>query len=533
MKIIGVSRNHDSSTVVVEDGELVLHSQEERHSRIKKDGIPFWGLVKAGKIYNTAEHLCIAATFETPIVEEPKKTFGTVADIVFRKCFKFGLKYTTHYFHDYHHTTHAASAFYGSGFSDAVCVVMDGGGSHFDIEAEGKTIPVREMASVFTAEYPAKFEKIYGEIGTTDLEIPSDTLPTQMGSFGHIFATACESVGMTWTDSGKLMGMAAYGVDDDSLPDVYVDGAYSDLIEKFDISDAPFQKQANFAFKVQKQVQEKAIAFVQKAVELSGKKNVCLSGGYALNCSFNYALLAALPDGVQVFVDPVAHDAGTSVGAARYTWHALTGDTTIRPLKSLYLGFEPSYPDADDLGAPTTPEAVSQLIADGNVVAVFQGKAESGPRALGNRSILADPRMENGQEIINKIKGREWYRPLAGTVLAEHAADWFDMRGMSESSFMCYALDVFESVRPRIPAIVHVDGSCRAQTVTAEQNPAYYDLITAFYEKTGIPILMNTSFNLAGDPMVETLDDAVDTLKRSEIEYLYLPDVGRLLYVPN
>jgi len=272
---------------------------------------------------------------------------------------------------------------------------------------------------------------------------------------------------------------------------------------------------------------------VQKAIELSGKKNVCLSGGYALNCSFNYALLAALPDDVQLFVDPVAHDAGISVGAARYLWHAETGDMTRRPLQSLYLGFEPDYAGLPESCVDTTSDDVAQLIEGGNLVAIFQGKAEAGPRALGNRSILADPRMKNGQEVVNKIKGREWYRPLAGTVLAEHAADWFEMRRLKESPFMCYALNVLGSVREKIPAIVHVDGSCRAQTVTQEQNSAYYDLISAFHRRTGVPILMNTSFNLAGDPMVETLEDAIDTLHRSKIEYLYLPDVGKLVFVRN
>jgi len=529
MRIVSVSRNHDASTVVLEDGELLLHTQEERHSRSKKDGVPFWGVIKAGKRYSRADHLCISATQAPDIVTEPRGTYHTVADVVFKKSFVNMAEYATHYFHGHHHLTHAAATFYGSGFYDAVCIVMDGGGSYF----EKYGINVRERHSIFTAQYPAHFKKIHEELYALDPINQTDTISSHPESFGFIFKTACKAVGLHDGDAGKLMGMAAYGVNDDSLPDVYIDGVYSEAIEKLDLSSASFQTQANFAFKVQKQVQEKAIALVQKAVELSGKKNVCLSGGYALNCSFNYALLAELPEGVQLFVDPVAHDAGISVGAARYLWHSETGDMTIRPLKSLYLGFEPDYSNAGDLGDQTTPEAVAQLISDGNVVAIFQGKAEAGPRALGNRSILADPRMENGQEIINRIKGREWYRPLAGTVLAEHAADWFDLRGMYESPFMCYALDVFESVRPRIPAIVHVDGSCRAQTVTAEQNKAYYDLITAFYEKTGIPILMNTSFNLAGDPMVETLDDAIDTLKRSEIEYLYLPDVGKLVFSRN
>jgi carbamoyltransferase len=524
MRIVSVSEVHDSSTAIVEDGELLVHTQEERHSRRKHDGEPFWSVIASGKKYKTAEHLCVSG-FRKPLIALTKN------DFIFLKC--FFSEYVAHYFYDHHHLTHAAVAFYNSGFSDAVCIVMDGGGSHSTVTEDNKTIPVRELTTVFAAEYPAKFETIHKIIGTTDPNVLSDVLPTQWVSFGHIFESACKSVGLPWTAAGKLMGMAAYGADDNSLPDVYVDGVYSDAIESLDLSSASFQTQANFAFKVQKQVQEKAIAFVQKAIELSGKKNVCLSGGYALNCAFNYALLAALPDDVQLFVDPVPHDAGISVGAARYLWHAETGDMTRRPLQSLYLGFEPDYTGLPESCADATIDEVAQLIEAGNLVAIFQGKAEAGPRALGNRSILADPRMKNGQEVVNKIKGREWYRPLAGTVLAEHAADWFEMRGLKESPFMCYALNVLGNVREKIPAIVHVDGSCRAQTVTKKQNAAYYDLIKAFYEKTGIPILMNTSFNLAGDPMVETLEDAIDTVNRSKIEYLYLPDVGKLLHAPN
>tara|TARA_Y100000114_G_scaffold150365_1_gene165800 strand:- start:117 stop:641 length:525 start_codon:yes stop_codon:yes gene_type:complete len=167
-------------------------------------------------------------------------------------------------------------------------------------------------------------------------------------------------------------------------------------------------------------------------------------------------------------------------------------------------------------------EAVKQILNQ-QVVAIFQNSSEYGPRGLGNRSLLFDPRNKNGKDIVNKIKKREWFRPFAGTVLLEHAHDWFDMGTIKESPYMSYAIPVKEEKKSIIPAITHVDGTCRVQTVTKEQNKKFYEIIKLFYEKTNVPILFNTSFNLAGETLVETKKDAIDTLNRSDINYLYIP----------
>ena len=167
-------------------------------------------------------------------------------------------------------------------------------------------------------------------------------------------------------------------------------------------------------------------------------------------------------------------------------------------------------------------EAVKQILNQ-QVVAIFQNSSEYGPRGLGNRSLLFDPRNKNGKDIVNKIKKREWFRPFAGTVLLEHARDWFDMGTIKESPYMSYAIPVKEEKKSIIPAITHVDGTCRVQTVTKEQNKKFYEIIKLFYEKTNVPILFNTSFNLAGETLVETKKDAIDTLNRSDINYLYIP----------
>jgi carbamoyltransferase len=179
----------------------------------------------------------------------------------------------------------------------------------------------------------------------------------------------------------------------------------------------------------------------------------------------------------------------------------------------------------------TTPHDVAELISERNIVALFQGRSEGGPRALGNRSLLYDPRDPNAKEHVNKVKKREWYRPFAGTVLKECAHHLFDMAGLEESPFMTYAVEAHIDAWGMIPGILHLDKTCRIQTVTEQQNYHYYNLIKAFDSITRVPVLFNTSFNLAGETIVETLDDAIDTLNRSDINYLYLPETSELLCV--
>jgi carbamoyltransferase len=176
-----------------------------------------------------------------------------------------------------------------------------------------------------------------------------------------------------------------------------------------------------------------------------------------------------------------------------------------------------------------TYKDVANIIAHKNIVAIYQGQSEVGPRALGNRSILYDPRDPNGKDFVNKVKRREWYRPFAASIMLEHAHEWFDMQGLKESPYMMYSINTYIDKQALIPCVVHVDGSCRIQTVTEKQNIHYYNLIKAFYEITNIPLLFNTSFNLAGETMVETEEDAIDILSRSDIDYLYLPDKNKLV----
>ena len=196
-------------------------------------------------------------------------------------------------------------------------------------------------------------------------------------------------------------------------------------------------------------------------------------------------------------------------------------------IDSLYLG--PEYDLSPHIGGDkVNTMQVAKLIEQQKIVAIFQGRSEAGPRALGNRSILYDPRDPDGKDRINQVKHRESFRPFAGSVLLPHAHKWFDMAGLDESPFMMYALDALPHTHDKIPAILHVDNTCRVQTVSLYDNINYYQLIDSFYQLTDVPILFNTSFNLAGEPLVETPEDAIECFECSDIDYLYFPEVQKL-----
>jgi len=171
---------------------------------------------------------------------------------------------------------------------------------------------------------------------------------------------------------------------------------------------------------------------------------------------------------------------------------------------------------------------VAQLLFSKHIVALYQGRSEAGPRALGNRSMLYTPTDPNGKDYVNKVKKREYFRPLAASMLEEHADDWFDMMGMKSSPYMSFAFTCKPEKASLIPCVIHVDGTCRIQTVTEQQNKHYYNLIKAFYQLSGVPMILNTSLNLAGDPLVETIGDAFKTFAHSRIDCLYLPELNIL-----
>ena len=290
-----------------------------------------------------------------------------------------------------------------------------------------------------------------------------------------------------------------------------------------------FQQSANLAYCLQQYTQNQALNKILKVVKKTDIKNICLSGGYILNCVNNYYLKKHLPKDINLYIEPISSDAGTAIGAAKILYYKETKSKQKFPQKNIYYGVK--YSDKEILSKLKKEKTkrsnvrdVARLLSQNKIVALFQGRSEAGPRALGNRSILFNPKNKNGKDIVNKIKRREFYRPFAGTVLHEYMDEYFEMEGLEESPFMMYAVNVRKEKVEEIPAITHVDNTCRVQTLKKEFNKHFYDIIKEFYDITNTPILLNTSFNLAGEPMVESITDALNTLHRSKIDYLYLPE---------
>jgi carbamoyltransferase len=318
---------------------------------------------------------------------------------------------------------------------------------------------------------------------------------------------------------------------------------YEFLITDNSVKDfTTLQNRRDLAYACQTETQEQVLRLIRRAVEMSGKKRVVISGGYGLNCVANYFYLKELKDeGIEIYVEPISNDGGTAIGAALLYYHQLTASMEKQE-STIYLGPEYSYENEyiNDLAAAysaevseTTKEDIVKLLREKNIVTMFQGRSENGPRALGNRSVLFDPTFTDGKDFVNGVKRREYFRPFAGTVLKDRVHEWFDLRGMEESPHMMYAVNCQPGIAEKIPSIIHVDGTCRIQTVTLEQNKHFYELIEAFEKESKVPVLFNTSFNLGGDPLVETLEDAMDTLSKSRIEYLYLPEYNKLIYIKN
>lgn len=585
--IAGITRGHNAGVCLLKDGEIVFSIEEERLTRQKYDGGPYASIKKILDYTDKIDYLVIAHT------QSLKDTAGQVdysgGDVYTGLARKFGLieRHADPYNHPQvidlshiHHKLHAAAAFYRSGFETATGVVIDGAGTFITLQYGSDPMMFWETESVFDCSYPAVFKTLYKHLGTrgpltsaivkdmkSDIygeEGTHECYITERAGITKVYEAVTEYCGWSSIEAGKTMGLFPYGEENPGIPPLFDEsGIYTSsnrnlivprypngamvnwlgfkALEEIPSGDPTLLKsRRDLAYAVQTQTQKQALELIKKAVELTGNKNVVLSGGYALNCVANYYYLQELNDlGIKLYVEPVSNDAGTAIGAALMVYHGINEDAPKRERsETLYLG--PSYDydlakfehinvelvDADE-------NTIVDLLRDKNIVAMFQGRSENGPRALGNRSILFDPTFQDGKDFVNKVKRREYFRPFAATVLQEYANEWFDLRGMSESPSMMYAVKCKDGVAEKVPSVIHVDGTCRVQTVTKEQNKNFYNLISAFKEKTGVPLLFNTSFNLGGDPLVETLEDAINTLKRSEIEYLYLPEYRKMFVVKN
>lgn len=584
--IAAIARGHNAGVCLLKDGEVVFSIEEERLSRRKYDGGPFASMIKILEYTDKIDYLIIAHT------QSLEQTAGRVDfsgdDVYTGMARKLGLIDGTITAMPHpqvidlsfqHHKLHAACAFYRSGFTDAVAVIVDGAGTFIPLQIGYDQVMGYETETILECEYPAKIQTVYKHIGTRgpnaagivkqqedDNEFTS--IISDRAGIVKVYEAVTQYCGFSSIEAGKTMGLFPYGKPNANIPKLfdstskvslsdrnviiptYPNGAivnaelYDELSDSESDDITQLSNRRDLAYACQKETQKQVADLIRTAVTTTGKKNVVVSGGYGLNCVANYYYLEELKDlDINLYVEPISSDAGTAMGAAFWVYHQLSEDTTVRPLQdNLYLGPKYSYTTNEIISLTKKYSAdiedadhnkIIDLITGKNIVAVFQGRSENGPRALGNRSLIFDPTFKDGKDYVNTVKRREYFRPFAGSILEEDVHEWFDLRGMESSPTMMYAVNCQPGIEDRIPSIIHVDGTCRIQTVSRDQNPHYYDLIKTFKDRTGVPIVFNTSFNLGGEPLVETLDDAIRTLYNSDIEYLYLPEYGKLIKVSN
>lgn len=579
--ILGISAfYHDSAACIVRDGQIVAAAQEERFSRTKHD--PSFPILAARYCLREAgiegEDLALVAFYDKPLLkfERLLETYLAHAPSGLRSFLKAmplwlkkklwisklisdSLNYAGRVLYTEHHESHAAAAFFPSPFKEAAIMTMDG---------------VGEWTTASLSVGKGNQIQILREI-----HFPH--------SLGLLYSAFTYYTGFK-VNSGeyKLMGLAPYGepkyrdVIHTHLIDVKDDGSFRMNMDYFNycagltMTNGKFhrlfggpprapeseltQRHMDLAASVQAVTEEVMMKCVRYLKKQTGMRYLCLAGGVALNCVSNGLLLRDGPF-EDIWIQPAAGDAGGALGAALAVWHMyLKNDRRVQDngrdtQNGSFLG--PAYSNGDierflrRYSIPYTAvdnpgKVAARFISDGKVVGWFQGRMEFGPRALGSRSILGDARLETMQSTMNlKIKFRESFRPFAPSVLEETASDWFELDRSSPYMLLvanvhprhlikdktvaeATGLEKLRVKRSTIPAVTHVNNSARIQSVNRETNPLYHDLLKEFHEMTGCPVIVNTSFNVRGEPIVESPKDAYLCFRRTEMDHLIM---GRYL----
>jgi len=579
MIILGISCfYHDSAAALVRDGEIIAAAQEERFTRKKHDSdFPRNAVTYCLKEANVSlRNVDYVAFYDKPFIKferiiETYLAYAPRGLKSFLMAVPLWLKeklwmselirkeldgYKGEIVFPEHHESHAASAFYPSPFEEAAFLTIDGVGewttTSFGV-GKGNSIEI---------QYELRFPH----------------------SLGLLYSAFTYYTGFK-VNSGeyKVMGLAPYGEPKyvnliyEHLMDLKDDGSFKLNMEYFDycvgltmtndkfhklFSGPPrqpetklTQKEMDLAASIQSVTEEVMLRMARHVKKATGQKRLCLAGGVALNCVANGKILR---EGIfdDLWIQPAAGDAGGSLGAALVTWYQHLGNERRvgkrDTQKGSYIGpaFSDDYLEAflrknkipyETCDDEQLPELVAELLAQEKVVGWFAGRMEFGPRALGARSILGDARSARMQSKMNlKIKFRESFRPFAPTVLRERVSDWFELdrespymllvadvkkerqRQMSEEEKRLWGIDKLNVARSDIPAVTHVDYSARVQTIDKEDHPLYYGLIEKFYQKTGCPVIVNTSFNVRGEPIVCTPEDAYKCFMRTDMDYLVL-----------
>lgn len=561
MYILGLTTMGDAAACLIRDGEVIAAAEEERFSRIKHHiGFPYhavrYVLEEAGIPMDDIDHVGLYwkpwilgrriwvllrslgnswAAFDTRM-QRGMEQVGRHYRLMFtmkshvRKTFGGG-DFRFHYVE--HHLAHAASCFFVSPFESAAIFTADGTGE--------------ETTTMFAV----------GE-GTRIRVLHRVKLPHSLGQF-YSAITNFLGFDMLQGDEWKVMGLAGWGEPefyDFFIRQVLIPGEDStyrlnwrlldhhlakryvfskDLIRVLGPPRRPEEeikeRHMNIAASAQRVLEDVVLRMLGWLYEKTRQKNLCLAGGVIFNSVMNGRILRETPF-ENVYIQPAAGDAGCALGVCYYIWHQVLGKPRKFVMEHAYYG--PSFPEEacqqvleayglryTKLDEDILVERVAQALADGHIVAWFQGRMEWGPRALGNRSFLADPRDPRTREKLNQqVKLREWFRPLAPSVLHEYSHEIFGTSSYYDP-FMITVFPVVDDIRPKIPAVVHVDGTARPQMVRKSDNPRYWKLLDAFRRRTGVPCVLNTSFNIQ-EPIVCTPEDAVKTFLRSQVRYFVM-----------
>lgn len=542
MKILGITPFHDSSACLYEDRKIISFYKEERLTRVKRDSIPILSIQKIvdDDAYRL-KNLDFLAWAPPKAQEDSLFFFKNYIE-------KYNKNVTTLDFSSHHHMMHASLAFYNSGFDECAVIVVDRNGSFLGDSC-------RESESIFYCSYPDNIIPVYKNYwaltNSAHLDVEEnkknnkDCEFTVNGMYGivKVYETATSLIMQHALENGKTMGLAAYGnanykklfhygnMPIDSLmghEHIYDEYAATNLelqnLSTKKITEKNYKIYANYAKSVQVQTQDAVCFLIEKAIKKLNINKICITGGYGLNVVANYFYTKKFPN-IKFYFEPIADDTGVSIGASMFTYRNITKDKTNTKINNTFF-----HGNNKNLKYKNNShKEIAKLLLDNKSVGVFYGQAEAGPRALGNRSILFNATNKNAKNIVNLIKQREWYRPFAASVLLEDFNKYFITNGLKDSPFMTVSFPVKKKWIKKIPGVVHIDNTCRVQTVD-KNIPHLYALLSEIKKNTGIGLILNTSFNLAGESLVETKDEAIEVLKKSTLDCVWFPADDIIVY---
>ena len=547
MRVLGFSVGHDKGAVIIEDGKVIVGITQERISRVKNDGAYKGGTIPFESINYCLNSIGITYKEIDLFVYSTTELEDKTAADFFRKY--NDISYDRLFFIP-HHLAHAYSTFFSSGFDDAAVIVADASGSilnfknklHLWYEVDRTGLNPDEDWTEGISIYHFKKNE-YNEVYKKWIKYPVPIDTNEGVSVGTVYSQGSlqliyEPNEHTWP-AGKLMGLASYADGEivkeapeyvqDLGDDIYIpnNAIYPKVTWESD-----FFSRACVAGIYQREQERASLILAKIAKDKTGSENVCVAGGSFLNCNSNERILNSGLYENCYFIPP-SDDSGIPLGCAWFAYQKLTDIAEVEQL-SPYLGKSYSKNDVVEAlneypGLKYTEydnfdlliNEISYWLTQNRVIGWFQGGSEIGPRALGNRSILASPIHSWMTGHINaEIKQREWYRPFAPAVLFEHQGDVFESDVYSPH--MLVTTTVKKEWRDKIPAVTHIDYSARHQSVTETNNPKFYKLISKFYEKTNVPVLLNTSFNGPKEPIVETPTDAIRCFYETKLDHLVI-----------